>query len=433
MSSSPFHRSDAPAAARSGLSPMRVTLPNGLVVLARETRKTPAVTINLALRSGAVCDPPWATGALNLLARMLDRGTVTRTAADIADVVDSRGATLSIGITRHLISIVCTCLADDFAAVLELLADIVIAPSFPASELPARQREIITSLAQDQDSPYVRAAETLMAMLYGSDHPYGRPMKGSAEDVARLDRTALETLHRESFAPSEAIAVIVGDVPEPRAIDEAARVLGAWRAPMPRRPVLARPSRPAVRRRMVIPMMNKAQADIAYGFVSIARADPAFYAHWLMNNVLGQYALGGRLGDSIRERQGMAYYVSSNLEAQVIEGPLFIRAGVSPEHVDRAIASIDAELHALRDHGVTPRELEESRHFLIGSMPRTLETNAGIASFLQRIEVFGLGLDFDVRVAELLRAVTLDDVNAAARTLDPAQATIVVAGPYQDT
>src|SRR5258708_7822571 len=167
-------------------------------------------------------------------------------------------------------------------------------------------------------------------------------------------------------------------------------------------------------------MMNKAQTDIAYGFTTIARADPAYYAFWLMNNALGQYAIGGRLGDSIRERQGMAYYVFSSLDANVAEGPLVIRAGVGPENVDRAIASIDEELTQVRDGGLTEKELAESQQYVIGSMPRTLETNAGIAHFLQVAEFFGLGLDHDVRLPALVGAVTLDDVCAAARrVLDP--------------
>jgi zinc protease len=153
-------------------------------------------------------------------------------------------------------------------------------------------------------------------------------------------------------------------------------------------------------------MMNKAQADIAYGFVSIRRADPAYYAYWLMNNILGQYALGGRLGDSIRERQGMAYYVFSALDANVIPGPLMVRAGVSPANVDRTVASIDEELSKLRDEGPTDREMTESRQYLIWSMPRTLETNIGIANFLQTAEFFGLGTDYDLRVPGLLQAVT---------------------------
>jgi zinc protease len=180
-------------------------------------------------------------------------------------------------------------------------------------------------------------------------------------------------------------------------------------------------------------MMNKAQADIAYGFVAIRRRDPAYYACWLMNNALGQYSIGGRLGDSIRERQGMAYYVSSSLDANVVEGPLVIRAGVSPANVDRAIASIDEELVLQRRDGLTAKELDESRRYLIGSMPRALETNAGIAAFLQTEEFFGLGLDYDMRLPDLLGAVTLDEANAAARRLlDPGRATVVIAGPYTD-
>jgi zinc protease len=152
-----------------------------------------------------------------------------------------------------------------------------------------------------------------------------------------------------------------------------------------------------------------------------------------MNNVLGQYSMGGRLGDSIRERQGMAYYAFSNLDANVVEGPLTIRAGVSPANVDRAVSSIDEEVGRLAREGITPQELSESQQYLIGSMPRALETNMGIAGFLQTAEFFGLGLDYDLRLPGFLLAVTLDDVHTAARRLlDPDRATVVIAGPYED-
>jgi zinc protease len=150
-----------------------------------------------------------------------------------------------------------------------------------------------------------------------------------------------------------------------------------------------------------------------------------------MNNILGQYALGGRLGDSIRERQGMAYYVFSALEASVGAGPLMVRAGVNPANVERTVASIDEELAKLVAEGPTDQEVTESKQYLIGSMPRALETNAGIAQFLQTVEFFGLGLDYDQRLPALLSAVTLDEAHAAASMLDPARATVVVAGPYE--
>ena len=314
-----------------------------------------------------------------------------------------------------------------------LLGDIVMCPSFPELELDIRKAEVITAIRQDEDSPTIRALESLMALLYPDGHPYGRRTKGTIGVVETLTRERLVRLHAERFAPSELTAVVVGDVPAGAAIDVAARVFGDWRVPPPV-PIALPHAVPADRRRrLVIPMMNKAQADVAYGFTTIARRDPAYYACSLMNNVLGQYSMGGRLGDSIRERQGMAYYAFSSLDANVVEGPLSIRAGVSPANVDRAVSSIDDEVGRLAQEGITAKELQDSQQYLIGSMPRALETNVGIASFLQMTEFFGLGLDHDVRLPGCLRAVTLDDVHAAARSLlHPDRATVVIAGPYED-
>ena len=190
-----------------------------------------------------------------------------------------------------------------------------------------------------------------MAALYGDTHPYGRSITGTAASVA---------------------------------------------------------PRPASRRLVTVAMMNKSQAEITYGFPSIARSDRSYFTFMLMNKVLGQYALGGRIGDSIRERQGMAHSVWNSFDA-----------------------STDDELQSLRRLGVTGREMAESRQYISGSMPRLLETSAGIAGSLQNADFFGLGLDYDRRLPILIMMVTIDDVNAAAAALDPAHVTVVVAGPYQ--
>ena len=417
----------------TGLAPIRTTLDNGAVLIAKHTTTTPAVAINIALRAGSGADPVGAEGTAWLLSRVIDRGTAARSADAIAEELDGRGITVKITVTRHVLSLVCTCLAEDFDAVFALLGDIVMSPSLQESEVDKRKSEVITAIRQDDDNPAVQATEGLMALLYPAPHPYGRRTKGTVAFVETLTREQLARLHRDRFAPTELTAVVVGDVAPARARDVAARVFGSWRRPAPA-PSAVRPPPPiATRRRVVIPMMNKAQTDIAYGFTAIRRNDPDYYACWLMNNALGQYAIGGRLGDSIRERQGMAYYVSSSLDANVAEGPLAIRAGVSPANVDRAIASIDEELTLVRRDGLTAKELEGSRTYLIGSIPRALETNAAIANFLQTGEFFGLGEDYDVRLPDLLRSVTLAAANAAARRLvDPDRATIVVAGPYED-
>lgn len=423
------HRADAPA----GLAPTRIALDNGVVALTKESRRTPAVTISLAIRAGTVCDPPDRPGAMHLLSRVIDRGTASRSAAEIAETLEDRGVALTTGVSRHLFLLSCTCLAGDFETVLSLLADIVMAPSVPVPELATRKGEVITHLRQDADNPAVRATEELMALLYGAEHPYGRPVKGSAEVVDATTRHQLLALHAERFNPGGLCVVVVGDVDTAQVVDVVHSAFGAWRGQTGRPPSLALPSPPDGRRRAVLPMMNKAQADITYGFTTVARSDPDYYAFWLLNIVLGQYAMGGRLGDSIRERQGMAYYAWSSFDPSLIAAPLVIRAGVSAANVDRAIRSIDEELLALSRDGITPKELAESRQYMIGSMPRTLETSVGIADFLQTSEFFGLGLDYDVRVPELLAAVTADHVrDLARRYLDPGHATIVVAGPYTD-
>ncbi|HEY6214551.1 MAG TPA: pitrilysin family protein, partial [Vicinamibacterales bacterium] len=211
------------------LSPTRSELANGVVILAKQTTTTPAVAVNLAVRAGSSCDPPGWPGTAWMLSRVIDRGTDTRSAADIAEELDSRGITLTITVTRHLFTVGCTCLSDDFEPVLGLIGDVLMSPSIPEAELAIRKGGVITAIRQDEDNPAVRATESLMAMLYPGGHPYGRPTKGSVDIVEALTRDRVRQMHDERFAPSELTAVIVGDVDASRARDVVGRVFGAWR------------------------------------------------------------------------------------------------------------------------------------------------------------------------------------------------------------
>lgn len=419
----------SPVAAR-GLAPVREVFSNGAVLITQHTATHPAVTVYATLEAGSGHDPDAKLGLANFVARVIDRGTVSRDAGAIAATLDDRGVSLSTGVTRHLLSLSCTCLAEDLDPIIELLADMIRQPAFPADQVERRRGSIITGLRQDEDNPSAVATEELMAQLYGRHHPYGRPGRGTVASVEGIVRDDLVECHRRHVGPAGLRLVVAGDVEASRVSASVARAFGDWAhelaAPLAPSRVATASARRAERR--IVP--GKPQSDIAYGFTSIARHDPRYYALVIMNNVLGQYALGGRLGDNIRERQGMAYYVFSSFDANVVEGPLVVRAGVSPANVERTIAAIDEELSRMAREGVTEQELADSRRYLVGSMPRVLETNMGIATFLHNAEFYGLGLDFDQRIPELLGAVSLDEVNAAARTfLDPARATIVVAGP----
>ncbi len=420
--------------AAAGLSPVRHVLTNGVRVIAKETRVTPAVTIHVSAHVGSAADPISLPGLGYFLSRMIDRGTESMAGDAIAETLEGRGVSLATNISRHTLSLVCTCLVEDFDAVLRIMADCLMRPVFPESEIATRRGEMITFIRQDEDSPASVAMKGLMELLYGPEHPYGRHPRGTVAGAERIDRTALVGFHARTIGPASTVIAVVGDITPAGVVDACDTAFDGWQSRPIIEPALPQPPAALERRSRVVPMMNKAQADIAYGFTSIRRADPDYYACWLMNNVLGEYSLGGRLGDSIRERQGMAYYVVSSLDANVIPGPLAVRAGVAAENVERTIAAIDHEVEALAREGPTEAELLESKQYLIGSLPRTLETNASIAGFLQAIEFFGLGLDYDARLPELLQSVSREQVHAAARRLlDPARAAVAIAGPYGGT
>ena len=434
-----------------GLAPVREQLANGVTLIVKQTPTQPAVTISAAMSTGSLCDPLGAEGTAHLLARVLDRGAGARTGDEVADVLDLHGVSPSITVSRHTTTVTCDCLAEDVETMLELVVDMLRAPACSDADTEICRGQLLTRLRQDEDSPATRALEAVMPLLYGEDHPYGRRPKGSPATVQSIDRTQLLEFHAARFPPDRLTVVLVGDISVSGAVAALTRASGAWRGgadplmsaahelmierlasgePWSRLP----PPVAGSRHRLVIPMPAKAQADIVYGFTTIVRSDPAFYAYWVMNNVLGQFGIGGRLGRSIREQQGMAYYAGSMFEAGHIAGPLLVRAGVNAGNVDRVLESIEAEVVGMARDGATDDEVTSAKRYLVGSIPRSLETNAGIARFLQTTEQFGLGLDHDRTLPGLVDAVTVEAVaDAARRTLRPEQAAIVIAGPYEES
>ncbi len=412
------------------LSPRRLVLSNGLTLVIQENPASAAVSAVISVAAGAVSDPPGHEGTAALAARVIDRGSEGLSAETIADALDSRGAALSVSTGRHRMSLSFTCLAEDTGDVMALAARVITSPVFPEQEVSTRRAELVTELLEAEDDPASMAVDRMMSELYAG-HPYGRPIHGRVATVSPLHRDSLRGFHGSTFAPAATTIVIAGGVGAGGVIDTVERAFGSWHAPAPV-PVEVPVSPPPPPRRVIaVPMMDKAQTDVAYGLIGIARRDPDHEAAGVMNNALGQYAIGGRLGDSIRERQGMAYYVYSRLDANHGAGPLTVRAGVSAANVERTLASIDEEMRTVVRDGFTAKEVDESKRYLIGSLPRRLETNAGIAAFLAEAEYFGLDLDEDRALPVRIAAVTSDQVHAAARRLlDPAHAIIVVAGPW---
>jgi zinc protease len=413
-----------------GLSPLRAQLDNGAVIIVQETSMTPAVTISATFRAGSMFDPPDRPGLSYLTGLVIDRGTERRSASLLAEALDDRGVSLKVATSRPSLTLSCTCLSEDFEDVLALLADVVRRPVFPEEEIVKRRAEAVTALRQREDNPASRAMDAALELLYGSGHPYGRRTRGTPEGLARVTRDDIVAFHARYVRPATLSLVVVGDVRPGRAIGRAAQELNGW-APGIAAPAEVPPAPAGTgRRERRLEMPGKPQSDIVYGFASVRRSDPRYYAYWMMNNILGQFGLGGRLADNIRERHGMAYYAFSTLDATAGDGPLLIRAGVDPANVDRALAAIDQEVATLGASGPSAAEVEETRAYLVGSIARMLETNESIASFLQTSEEFDLGTDFDQQLPAILKAVTLDEIReAASEVLHPESAAVAIAGP----
>jgi zinc protease len=413
-----------------GLSPVRLALSNGVVVLAQENRGVPAVAITASFDAGSITDPEGLPGLAYLAAKTLDRGTQTRSAAAIADLVDERGVSLKVAVARHTLTISAVCLAEDLDEVLRLVADIARRATFPQDQVEKRRIKGISSVRQDADSTSSRASAAAHQLLYGPLHPYGRARKGTADSLERITRAHLAGFSSTWLTPAAFRIAIAGEVEATAVIDRAARLLEDWE---PRqRPLAIVPApEPVTRALRIVPMGGKPQTDIAYAFSTISRLDPRYYAYLVMNTILGQFGLGGRLADNIRERQGLAYYAYSTFDAMPGDCPLVIRVGVDPENAGTVMDAIDAEVRALALQGPTAGEFSDAVDSLVGGVPRLLETNESITEFLQVSEQFGLGTDYDRRLPDLLRAVTLADVAEAAReVLDPGRASIGIAGPH---
>jgi zinc protease len=255
-------------------------------------------------------------------------------------------------------------------------------------------------------------------------------VEGEEAVVEGLGRDELVAFHRTHYRPEASILAVVGDLPPGEVLDITAQVFAGW----PRLGAWALSHLPPVLhaespRRGEVRLAGKIQSDIVLGVPGLARSDPDYYDVMMANLILGQIGMMGRLGDSVRERQGMAYYAYSDLRAGLLAGPWWVRAGVNPQNETRAIESILGEIRTFQETGPTDEELGDARNFLIGSLALRLETNGGIAQTLADMELFGLGLDYLMRFPGIIRALTRDGIIGGARRFSLSGCSVAVAGP----
>ena len=408
----------------------RKVLPNGITVLSRANFNSPTLSIKGYLHSGSLFDPPGKLGVSYLTAFGLMTGTEHHDFQSLYNEVESVGASLSFSAGTLTSSFSAHCLSEDLSLVLGLIAECLQSPTFPQKEFNRQKNQMLTALAiRAQDTSAM--ASLLFDKIVYANHPYQHPEEGYIETVQAIEQQDLVDFYQRTYGPNNLAIVIVGAVEPQLAVDAVNTALGGWSNP-DQEPLADIPSiqplKKSIRDSITIP--GKSQADIVMGSHAPDRLSPDFHALRIGNNILGEFGMMGRLGQSVREDAGLAYYAYSSLSISLGPGAWEMIAGVNPGNIDRAIDLITQEVKKFISEPVTDEELSDSKSYFLGRMPLLLESNSGVAVSLLNIEHFNLGLNYFIEYPKHVQAITAADVLEASRKyLDPYRLAIAVSGP----
>jgi zinc protease len=410
----------------------RKVLPNGITLLARSNFHSASVVFSGYIGAGSLLDPKEKLGLAHFTSLALMRGTINRDFQQIFESLESIGASLGFGASVHNTNLGGRCLADDLPLVADILSDCIINPIFPESYLERLRTQLLTSLAiRAQDTAEMASLE--FDKLLFENHPYGLPEDGYLETIREISRTDLQQFHSNYYRPENMVIVIVGAIDHESVFDLFESAFAKWQNPITPAELqlpTVEPPKNTIRRHIELP--GKSQSDLVLGTLGPRRHAPEYLAASIGNNILGQFGMMGRIGDSVREKAGLAYYASTSLNAWIEAGSWEVSAGVNPSNINKAADLIVKELERFCSDPVTQNELEDSKSNFIGRLPLSLESNSGVANAILNLERFNLGLDYLQRYPGMIEAITSEDIlNAAKKYIDPQKLIIVSAGSQQ--
>jgi zinc protease len=404
-------------------------LPNGLTVAVVEVHKVPVVDVQLLVDGGAARDPSTAPGLATFTATMLQQGAGARGALEVADEAAFLGAQLSTAASFDGASASIHVPKRRLEAALDLLADVVLRPTFADSEI-ARQRELrAAQLVQQRDEPVAVASVAFPAIVYGREHPYGHPLNGTDSATARLAREGVADFYRTYYRPNGARLLIVGDVTLAEARRLAATRFGGWeRGDVPAFPSPPAPPLAAARTVYLIDKPGAAQSVVRIGHVGPVRTTPDWFALEVLNTIVGG-AFTSRLNQNLRETHGYTYGAFSQFVPRRLTGAFVALASVVTAKTDSSLVEFLKELRRIRGETVAPAELAKAKAYLTLGLPGDFETTSGAATRFRELLAFGLPLDYYDHYVDRINAITGADVQRVARQyIDPEHFDIVVVG-----
>lgn len=424
----PNSRPPRPLAAREvKFPPYEIrTLPNGLQVVVVLQHEQPAVSMRLLVRAGQAHDPKGKPGVAAFTGALLDQGTQTKSASQLAEAIDYVGGGLNAGAGSDLSFVNVLVMKHDFGFGLELLSEVARQPAFAAEEVERQREQILSTLKVNyQDPDYV--ADTIAERLVYGFHPYGLPAAGTPASIPRITRDDLVAFHQTHFVPNNAILAIVGDVTADEAFGGAQRVFGDW----VRRdvPVTNTGEPPAPTRRIVVvDRPGAVQTEIRVSHLGIPRKHTDYMALNLAIRILGGEG-ANRLHGVLRSERGLTYGAEADFGALKDAGAITAKTDTRSDATAEVLRLVVDEFSRLLREPVGERELEGAKAYITGNFPLTVEVPDAIA--MQVLN--SLFFDLDVKELETFRErvlkVTPDAIQRAAQTyVNPSRLSIVLVG-----
>jgi zinc protease len=402
------------------------TLANGLQVIVVPHDEQPAVTMRLLVRVGSAQDPKDKAGIADLVAELLDQGTATRTAQEIADQIDSIGGAMGTGSGTDLTFANVIVMRDSFKLAMDLLHDVVRNPAFAPDEIERRKQQAISALSVNATDPDYLASALFDRLVYGF-HPYGLPGTGTPESIRAITRDDLVQFHRRYFVPNNMILAIVGDITIAEAFAAAEQLFGGWpRGEVPTWEPAEPP--PPTRRIVVVDKPDAVQTEIRVGQLAIPRKHPDYVAWDLAVKILGGEG-ANRLHRVLRSERGLTYGAEAKTQAMKWAGDFVAETDTRTETTGEALRLIVEEIGRLQRQRVSERELADAQAYLTGSFPLTVETPNDIATQVLNAVFYELPLEELSTFREQVQAITPDDIQRVTRQyIRPDRLSIVLVG-----
>jgi zinc protease len=418
-----------PSAARTLQVPVPASfvLPNGLTVLMNERPDLPIVSAILAVGTGSGANPVRSPGLASFTAAMLDEGTASRAALQIADEVAQLGGSLSTSSTMDGIQVTAGSLKRTFPALLDIMADVVRNPTFPGEEIERQRASRLASLVQQRDNPGAVANAAMSAALYGGEHPYGYTELGTEAANRAVTREDMQKFWSEHFVPSNAALIIAGQITAAELRPMVEKAFGSWPRGTHARPAIAEP-RTTAARLVLVDRPGAPQTQVRVASIGASRTTPDYEALLVMNEALGGL-FSSRINLNLREQHGYTYGASSQFAFRRSAGPFLVASGIRTDVTAPAVTEIFKEIRLIRETPLSGTELSLAKDSLVRSLPSQFETSARVTSSTASIFLYDLGLDYYAKLPARLTAVTADQVMAVAnRYLVPEKMLVVAVG-----